>query len=121
VSPIADFISAEHAPLAKETFLTGGLVGPLNWYKVLTQGISAADDKLIPKEAYQLKKPVFFAACSKDPIALPAMGKAGLVPSCEQPPTIKDYDAGHWVQLERPDELNQDLLSWIESVTGPRA
>ncbi len=28
--------------------------------------------------------------------------------------TFQDYDAGHWVMIQKTDEVNKDLLEWLE-------
>jgi len=31
-------------------------------------------------------------------------------------PTVKSYDADHWVMWEAIDKLNEDLAAWIDAL-----
>jgi len=115
ITPISSHVTSEDIKHSKETLLSGGMAGPLCWYKVVTQGLSAADDAKVPKDARQVSKPVFFGACLYDAICVPELGKAAITQNCKQA-TIKEYESGHWVILEQAESLNQDLLVWIEGI-----
>ncbi|KAJ7906906.1 alpha/beta-hydrolase [Mycena leptocephala] len=97
----------------KAELLEGGLAGPLCWYKQYTTAMAAEDDKLVPKENYIIKQPVFFAATLNDYICRPEWGLLTLKPGCPNL-TIKEYHTDHWVQLAAPEQLNKDVLEWIE-------
>jgi len=119
----------------REGFLRNGLASPLQWYRSMTEGVQNADSAggltwltttiissclimtppAIPKEAYAISKPGFFAACANDCICLAAIGKQQSLTYVKNL-TVKDYDAGHWVQLEAPDQLNKDLEEWIQAI-----
>ncbi|CAA7269892.1 unnamed protein product [Cyclocybe aegerita] len=86
-----------------------------SWYKVNTSTLDLEDSKAIPKEKYNVSKPVFYAACDKEVIALPALGKGNLPGFCSNA-TVKDYDAGHLVIWETKDKLNADPEGWIQSL-----
>lgn len=32
--------------------------------------------------------------------------------------TVKEFDTGHWAQLQAPDQFNADLLEWINGFIG---
>jgi len=115
ISPVAPYLTAEDLKHSKETMLSGGMAGPLCWYKTITQGLGAADGAKVPKDARQVSKPVFFGACLYDAICFPALGKAVVEQNCKQA-TIKEYESGHWVIFEKAEAVNRDLLGWIESV-----
>jgi pimeloyl-ACP methyl ester carboxylesterase len=113
-SPLPPYITEEEAKIAKDALLTGGLGGPVCSYKIFTQGLAPEDDKSIPLPAYHLTKPVFFGAATKDCVTVPATGKFALEKYCKEAPvTIREFDTGHWVALEAPDELNKELATWI--------
>ena len=108
---------------------------PLNWYKIMTQGINAEDDKCeyfysrftkysppntftvtaVPLDTYKLTKPVFFGGAKEDYICRSDVGKATTASYCTDA-TIREYDAGHWVMLSNAVELNEDLKAWIEGL-----
>ncbi|KAL0951357.1 hypothetical protein HGRIS_008061 [Hohenbuehelia grisea] len=121
---VSFFVSSSIVPLTGSLFQdrkiqtdgllsTGGIAGSLCWYKILTSGINAEDDKSIPVESYVLEKPVFFGGAKRDYIALSAFGKQG-VSQATKNHVIKEFDASHWVHLEKKDEVNDALLDWIE-------
>ncbi|KAJ8091194.1 hypothetical protein PM082_004170 [Marasmius tenuissimus] len=87
----------------------------LAWYKILVLGIEAEDNKNIPPENIVVEKPVFFGAALKDFIAV-APGQITSTQGTSPNSTIHLYNAGHWVQWEARDELNRDLLAWIEGL-----
>ncbi|KAF7365963.1 hypothetical protein MVEN_00471800 [Mycena venus] len=114
VTPPPSYLTQNDLDVHKAELLEGGLAGPLCWYKQCTTGMVAEDDKLVPKENYIIKQPVFFAATLDDHVCRPEIGLFSLKPGCPNL-TIKEYHTDHWVQLAAPEQLNKDLLEWIES------
>ncbi|KAJ7121598.1 Alpha/Beta hydrolase protein [Mycena epipterygia] len=108
------YITEEEINQEKAELLKGGLAGPLCWYKQFTTGAVAADDKLVPKENYIIKQPVFFGAALEDRIAIAKFALMGMKDACPNL-TVREYQTDHWVQLAAPDKLNKDLLEWIKS------
>ncbi|KAK1221426.1 hypothetical protein PQX77_015764 [Marasmius sp. AFHP31] len=103
----AHYLQAYRLPNAVEASLA--------WYKIVVSDIEAQDNKNIPPENVVLKKPVFFGAALQDFVAIaPVQVKATLDTSTNS--TIHLYNAGHWVHWETKDEVNRDLLSWIEGL-----
>ncbi|KAJ7121610.1 Alpha/Beta hydrolase protein [Mycena epipterygia] len=115
VTPPPSYLTEDEVNQEKAELLKGGLAGPLCWYKQSTTGAVAADDKLVPKENYVIKQPVFFAAAHEDYICVPKIGLFTTKDACPNL-TVRDYQTNHWVQIEAPDKLNKDLLEWIESL-----
>ncbi|KAF5344588.1 hypothetical protein D9758_013901 [Tetrapyrgos nigripes] len=97
-----------------QTLLMGGFTGPLNYYTVVVSGLQAEDDATIPEDKYVTDKPVFFGVTVEDDIMAP-MQKA-TVEKFAKNGTIKEFKTGHWVQMQAPEELNKELLNWIESL-----
>jgi soluble epoxide hydrolase / lipid-phosphate phosphatase len=65
-----------------------------------------------------IQKPVFYGSSSRDYFAFAeqsygftfqAIGSNGSL-------TTHEYNTGHWVMLEAKDEVNNDLLQWIEGL-----
>ncbi|EMD40596.1 hypothetical protein CERSUDRAFT_148764 [Gelatoporia subvermispora B] len=115
VTPTASYITEDEKQMVKETILKNGLDAPLCWYKVHVNGMCVDDYKQIPQERYVVQKPVFFGACKKDFVCLPALGLANADKLCPNL-TVKEFDTDHWVQLAAPDELNIALKGWIDSM-----
>lgn len=86
-------------------------VYPFSWVYI----ISLASNPAIPLERYTISKPVFFGAANFDYIALSALGQANVKKHCTDA-TICEFDAGHWVMLEKAGEVNKELENWVETV-----
>ncbi|KAJ7121620.1 epoxide hydrolase [Mycena epipterygia] len=115
MTPTASYLTEDDLNRQKAELLKGGLAGPLCWYKQYATGVVAEDDKLVPKENYIIKQPVFFAAAHEDYVCAPKVGLVMMKDVCPNL-TVRDYQTSHWVQLAAPDKVNKDLLEWIESL-----
>jgi soluble epoxide hydrolase / lipid-phosphate phosphatase len=62
-----------------------------------------------------LQQPVLYVAGKQDYICLAQIGIAAVTRTCKTL-TIKEFDSGHWIPLEVPNELNAELLMWIEGL-----
>ncbi|KAI4133273.1 MAG: hypothetical protein LQ338_000331 [Usnochroma carphineum] len=62
-----------------------------------------------------IEVPVLFIAATRDEALPPAMSKAmdGYIPNL----TRKSVDAQHWTLWQKPNEVNQIVREWLESVT----
>jgi soluble epoxide hydrolase / lipid-phosphate phosphatase len=61
--------------------------------------------------------PVFFGATLKDYVALAASAIPLVKKNSPHEKTrIREFDSGHWVQYEKKDEVNKELLEWLESL-----
>ncbi|KAK0462974.1 Alpha/Beta hydrolase protein [Desarmillaria tabescens] len=130
-TPIGSYLTEEDQRIQKEELRKGGIKGPLCYYKAVRTSIMADDSKgkrqyslgplcshapeANPPKIEKVSKPVFFGGASKDYVCLAHMSLAGTTASCEDT-TSHVYDTGHWVQLEAKDEVNRDLLAWIQAV-----
>ncbi|KAI0060511.1 alpha/beta-hydrolase [Artomyces pyxidatus] len=116
-SPLPGYMTEADKQRRREVLLEGGFAAPLCYYKVMTQGLEAADSKNIPKESAEVKQPVFFAACKKDTICLPALGYTSIAASVRGPVTTQEFDADHWAMLSHAEELNDALLGWLNGLS----
>ena len=71
----------------------------------------------IPQGNLTIAQPVLYIACQRDYACAPALSKATIGEYCKNV-TIKDFDTGHWVQLEAPDAFNATLLEWMNGSTA---
>ena len=69
----------------------------------------------VPIRSPAVSKPVFFGATSKDAICIPMLQIPATQEACPDL-VVHEFDSGHWVQLERKDEVNKELGSWFETV-----
>jgi pimeloyl-ACP methyl ester carboxylesterase len=94
----------------------GGFRGPLNWYRNMDRNI-----ELTPQlENAKIEQPAFFIAGSKDIVL--RYGGGGLLEAMN--PWFTDLrgkvlidGAGHWVQAERPEPVNEALLGFLKTVS----
>jgi surfactin synthase thioesterase subunit len=68
----------------------------------------------ITPAAYTVQCPAYFALAKKDYICLPEVQMAAGETYCPRL-TAKTYDGDHWLQFSHAEELNADLLQWVEN------
>ena len=97
-----------------EQFTTSGFTGPINWYRNLDANFDIFD----PIGASPLTMPTFFIAGDLDPVIL---GRPEYLARMDS--DLPNHQAteliegiGHWVQQEAPDQFNQIVLRWLDSL-----
>jgi pimeloyl-ACP methyl ester carboxylesterase len=99
-----------------EQFEQSGFRGPLNWYRNIDRNI-----ELTPQlESAKIEQPSFFIAGKKDPVL--SFGGGGWVSKMDESVTnmrgkVFIEGAGHWVQMERPAEVNGALLAFLKTIS----
>jgi pimeloyl-ACP methyl ester carboxylesterase len=97
-------------------FEQSGFRGPLNWYRNIDRNL-----EITPQlESAKIEQPSFFIAGKKDPVL--SFGGGRWVSRMDERVTdmrgkVIIEGAGHWVQLERPEEVNEALLGFLKSVS----
>lgn len=100
-----------------ETFARTGFTGGLNWYRnldrnwELTERVAGA----------HVRCPSMFIAGSADPVLGFSSPEAGLAFLDDHRSSLILSGAGHWVQQERPAEVNAALISFLDDVTDRKA
>ncbi|KDN52369.1 alpha/beta-hydrolase [Tilletiaria anomala UBC 951] len=92
-------------------FRSGGMEGPLNWYR--TTKINAETEAGLISKGLPATLPALFLQPDMD-AALPTwMAKSGakLVPSLR---TVAVRNCGHWVQLECPSTTELEIRRWFD-------
>lgn len=110
------WIAGEDFDYCAQQFIMSGFGGPLNWYR----NIDRNSELLAFLRNGRVRQPSFFVAGAQDPIAdqyrhafdaleetMPGLRFKTLIP-----------DAGHWVQQEQPERVNELILSFCEEVRG---
>lgn len=105
------WMSAEHFDEYVQAFTTGGFKGPVDWYRNLDRNWALT----AWLQDARIRVPAAFVVGERDPVRYYAgQHEAGL----------KDWatdlrlqavvpGAGHWIQQERPDEVNRLLLEFL--------
>lgn len=103
-SPLGEpIMSEEDLSVFVEAFETSGFTGSINWYRNLDRNwhILGEVDPIIHHNALMIYG-------DKDPVQK-AFDLKKNVPNVE----VVSVDSGHWIQEERPDEVNKIILEWL--------
>ncbi|NXH11164.1 HYES hydrolase, partial [Bucco capensis] len=94
-----------------QRFQKSGFRAPLNWYRNMRANwhwaLSAKDRKIL--------MPALMVTAGKDMVLHPSMSQ-GMEQWIPQLHREHLEQCGHWVQMERPAELNRILLEWLEKL-----
>jgi pimeloyl-ACP methyl ester carboxylesterase len=95
-----------------EAFERTGFTGGLNYYRNLDRTWELTANLA----ERRVEQPALFITGSRDPVArfMSADGMDGWVTDLREKVVVEG--AGHWVQQERPDEVNEALLRFLGSV-----
>ena len=121
VGPLAPWLSSEEVQTHSKIFApeNGGYGPPLNWYKAQIRLFNDADEASLPAERSFIEEPTLLVTCSKDPVGAPAVAEAATRPFVKNL-QVKQIDTGHWLQLEKPDEVNQMLKDFFEGLKAAK-
>jgi len=102
-------LTAEELAAFVETFEATGFTGGINWYRNFTRNWERSAD--LPTRIDGL--PCLMIMAEKDVVLSPAMadGMEEVISDLEKA-LIKG--SGHWTQQEKPDEVNQLILDWMD-------
>ena len=117
VGPIASWLSHEEVETHHQLFAAenGGYGPGLNWYKCQMGNLNSEDEASIPEKRNSIEQPTLLLTCRDDPVGVPVLQEAGTKPFVRNL-KIKQVDTGHWLQLERPDEVNNILIDFLEGL-----
>ncbi|MBU9766907.1 alpha/beta hydrolase [Mycobacterium sp. TNTM28] len=109
---LPDWITQDELDHYIAEFTRTGFTGPLNWYRNFDRNWELTENTPAPT----ITVPTLFLAGSADPVL-------GFTPRDRVRDVVTgDYrevlldGAGHWLQQERPDEVNAALLEFLEGV-----
>jgi pimeloyl-ACP methyl ester carboxylesterase len=109
LEPLGDALLApEELEVFVRTFERTGFTGGINWYRNLDRNWETAPSV----GAAKIEVPSLMVIAAWDPVLRPEMasGMPALVTDLE---TVTIERCGHWVQQERPEELNRILVDWL--------
>ena len=113
--PLPPWLSEADIAVFANEYRRLGFRGGLNWYR----NIDRNWELTAPWQGAQIHQPSLFVAGSKDGVITGLIG-AKLVNEMERVlPNLRQKlildGAGHWIQQERPDEVNAALIAFLKS------
>jgi pimeloyl-ACP methyl ester carboxylesterase len=97
-----------------EAFRTSGFRGPLNWYR----NFDRTWERTAHLAGAKVEQPALFVAGDRDPVVFFSQSTLKrmpeVVPRLVGPRFVAG--AGHWIQQERPAEVNAELVAFLRGV-----
>ncbi|KAF7585117.1 hypothetical protein BBP40_012378, partial [Aspergillus hancockii] len=112
--PLPSWITEEER-LTHQSLLRGNHKSALNWYRALVWNINEEDEKQDHIEPV-LSMPVLMLSSRPSKLDLPGM-EEGMKQVASRLVVRRVSTAGHWVQLEAKDEVNEILGEFFEGVS----
>ena len=95
------------------SFRKNGLRGPFNWYRNIDRNWAL----LAPFQGAQVTPPALFIAGTRDGVIASPLGRGALETLATSVPNLREKvlipGGGHWIQQERPAEVNAALLRFL--------
>ncbi|KAJ5999456.1 epoxide hydrolase [Penicillium sp. IBT 35674x] len=88
----------------------------MNWYKTAIRGVNLADEAEIADGHCHL--PTLIVVSEKDHVARVDMGIAGTKELVADLRVKNFVECGHWIQLERPNDINDTLKEFAQDLFG---
>lgn len=114
--PLPAWVSEQDHAHVVETYRRTGFRGGLNWYR----NIDRNWELTAPWHGAKIQQPSIFIAGAKDSVVTGILGGKRVTEMDRVLPNLKRKliieDAGHWIQQERPDEVNAALVEFLNDV-----
>jgi pimeloyl-ACP methyl ester carboxylesterase len=113
---LPDWLSQEELDFYVAEFARTGFTGGVNWYRNFDRNWELTEQTAGAK----VEAPSLFIGGKQDPVVLmtpPGVGDAFL---SDHRGNVMVDDAGHWVQQEKPNEVNDALVTFLNDVTKPK-
>ncbi|KAI0348477.1 alpha/beta-hydrolase [Trametopsis cervina] len=122
-TPLPTYRTEEDKKTFIDLFTKNGFDAPTQWYAVMTSKKSAEDDMRTIPENHRfppVNVPIFFGAARDDGVCTPQLGYDAFAVEefKHHNVTIREFDGGHWIIFSHADEINKELLSWIEGTVN---
>ncbi|MES2749767.1 MAG: alpha/beta hydrolase [Pseudomonadota bacterium] len=112
------WISAEDHAHVVETYKRTGFSGGLNWYRNIDRNWALT----APWHGAKIYQPAIFIAGANDSVVNSILGGKRVTEMHRVLPNLKRKliieGAGHWIQQERPAEVNAALIEFLKQVRG---
>jgi pimeloyl-ACP methyl ester carboxylesterase len=114
-APLPDWLQQSELDHYIAEFARTGFTGGINWYRNFDRNWKL-DEALGDT---RITVPALFITGAADPVRMmtPPTGMDGWVTDLRD--TVVVAGAGHWVQQEKPDEVNEALLTFLRAVAPP--
>jgi pimeloyl-ACP methyl ester carboxylesterase len=111
---LPDWISQDEIDYYTREFTRTGFTGGLNWYRNMDRNWETTPEL----DGATIAAPCLFIGGTADPVlAFTRKDRAAEVVSGPYQEVMID-GAGHWLQQERPDEVNAELLQFLKGLKG---
>lgn len=115
---LPDWLSADDLAVYCENFRRTGFAPGLNWYRNLDRNW----ELLAPWQGATVRQPALFIAGTHDGVIRGPAGEKALAQLSDTVPGLRRKllidGAGHWIQRERPAEVNAALLAFLRDLPG---
>jgi pimeloyl-ACP methyl ester carboxylesterase len=109
---LPDWLTQDELDVYIEEFTRTGFTGGINWYRNFDRNW-----ELTPQlERTGVEVPSMFIGGTHDPVVFMAQPSAAEKHLADHRGTVLIDDAGHWVQQEKPNEVNAALLGFLEQI-----
>ena len=112
---LPSWLTAADLAFVTGEFAHSGFRGGLNWYRNIDRNWALT----APWQGASIRQPALFVAGTRDPVITSPMGEAALKQMPTTVPGLKKQvlidGAGHWIQQERPAEVNAALLDFLHT------
>jgi pimeloyl-ACP methyl ester carboxylesterase len=104
-----EWLSEEELEVYVEAFERTGFTGGLNWYRNMDRNWELS----APIAERRVEQPALFLTGERDPVRsfMPAAAMRGWVTDLREEVVVPD--AGHWVQQQAPEAVNDALLGFL--------
>lgn len=115
IGPLACWDSQEHKDHWMRQFSRADAVeSAVNIYRRIMRGANAADEAGLDPTKNTIEVPVLVIGGSEDKVTPPEMAVNGTTMFARAGLQAVVVEAGHWVQMEKADEVNSALLDFIQ-------
>jgi pimeloyl-ACP methyl ester carboxylesterase len=115
---LPEWITEEELSHFIESYQKSGFRGGLNWYR----NIDRNWELTAPWQGAQIRQPSLFIAGSNDSVITGLIGAKRVLDMERVLPNLKQKliieGAGHWIQQERPAEVNAALIDFLKAHQG---
>lgn len=116
--PLPAWVNEQDHAHVVETYRRTGFRGGLNWYR----NIDRNWELTAPWHGAKIHQPSIFIAGAKDSVVTGILGGKRVTEMDRVLPNLKRKliieGAGHWIQQERPNEVNAALVEFLNGVRG---